>query len=266
MAELERTKDRAPIPTGWEYATAPESREIVSLRERYGHFVGGDWLEPRETYTTIDPSSEEPLAEVGQATDEEIELAVRAANEAFENGWSALPGSERAKYLFRIARILQERSREFAVLESLNGGKPIRESRDVDLPLSAAHFFYYAGWADKLEYAFPNRSPRPMLAWKIAPALAAGNPVALKPAETTPLSALLFCDVLRQAELPPGVVNIVTGDGRAGAALVKAEVDKVAFRRSTGRSRGSSTGSTSTRVTSAARARGCSCRSRSTSR
>jgi aldehyde dehydrogenase (NAD+) len=248
LTELERKQDRAPIPSGWEYATAPESREIVEVRERYGHFVGGEWLEPKETYTTIDPASEEPLAEVGQATEEEVKLAVSAAREAFENGWSALPGSERAKYLFRIARILQERSREFAVLESLNGGKPIRESRDVDLPLSAAHFFYYAGWADKLEYAFPNRKPRPlgvagqiipwnfpllMLAWKIAPALAAGNTVVLKPAETTPLSALLFCDVLRQAELPPGVVNIVAGDGRAGAALVKAEVDKVAFTGST---------------------------------
>jgi aldehyde dehydrogenase (NAD+) len=248
LTELERQQDRAPIPAGWEYATAPESREIVSLRERYGHFVGGKWLEPAETYTTIDPASEEPLAEVGQATEEEVQLAVRTAQEAFENGWSALPGSERAKYLFRIARILQERSREFAVLESLNGGKPIRESRDVDLPLSAAHFFYYAGWADKLEYAFPNRRPKPvgvagqiipwnfpllMLAWKIAPALAAGNTVVLKPAETTPLSALLFCDVLRQAELPEGVVNIVTGDGRAGAALVKSDVAKVAFTGST---------------------------------
>ena len=171
-----------------------------------------------------------------------------AARGAFENGWSALPGSERAKYLFRIARILQERSREFAVLESLNGGKPIKESRDVDLPLAAAHFFYYAGWADKLEYAFPNRTPRPlgvagqiipwnfpllMLAWKLAPALAAGNTVVLKPAETTPLTALLFCDVVRQAELPPGVVNIVTGDGRTGAALVDADVDKIAFTGST---------------------------------
>jgi len=248
LTELERKQDRAPIPSRWEYATAPESREIVSLRERYGHFVGGEWLEPAESYQTIDPASEEPLAEVGQATDEEVQLAVRTAQDAFENGWSALPGSERAKYLYRIARILQERSREFAVLESLNGGKPIRESRDVDLPLSAAHFFYYAGWADKLEYAFPNRKPRPlgvagqiipwnfpllMLAWKIAPARAAGNTVVLKPAETTPLSALLFCDVLRQAELPPGVVNIVTGDGRAGAALVKSDVAKIAFTGST---------------------------------
>jgi aldehyde dehydrogenase (NAD+) len=248
LTELERKRERAPIPAGWEYASAPESREIVAIRERYGHFVGGEWLEPKETYATIDPSSEEPLAEVGQATEGEVQLAVGTAREAFENGWSALPGSERAKYLFRIARILQERSREFAVLESLNGGKPIRESRDVDLPLSAAHFFYYAGWADKLEYAFPNRRPEPlgvagqiipwnfpllMLAWKVAPALAAGNTVVLKPAETTPLSALLFCDVLRQAELPPGVVNIVTGDGRAGAALVKEEVDKIAFTGST---------------------------------
>jgi aldehyde dehydrogenase (NAD+) len=248
LTELERKQDRAPIPSAWEYAPAPESREIVTLRERYGHFIGGEWLEPRETYTTISPASEEPLAEVGQATDEEVQLAVRAAREAYDNGWSSLPGSERAKYLFRIARILQERSREFAVLESLNGGKPIRESRDVDLPLSAAHFFYYAGWADKLEYAFPNRKPKPvgvagqiipwnfpllMLAWKVAPALAAGNTVVLKPAETTPLSALHFCDVLRQAELPPGVVNIISGDGRTGAAIVKSDVDKIAFTGST---------------------------------
>ena len=168
---------------------------------------------------------------------------------AFEDGWSTLAPSERAKYLFRIARIIQERSRELAVLETLDGGKPIKETRDVDLPLAAAHFFYYAGWADKLEYAFPNRKPKPlgvagqiipwnfpllMLAWKIAPALAAGNTVVLKPAETTPLTALLFADVCRQAELPPGVVNIVTGDGRAGAALVKhPDVDKIAFTGST---------------------------------
>jgi aldehyde dehydrogenase (NAD+) len=246
---VEKRHDRAPVPSDWTYAPAPESRDIVTLRERYGHFVGGEWLEPTETYTTISPASEEPLAEVGQATAEEVDAAVGAARDAYENGWSALTPSERAKYLFRIARILQERSREFAVLESLNGGKPIKESRDVDLPLAAAHFFYYAGWADKLEYAFPNRWPRPigvagqiipwnfpllMLAWKIAPAIAAGNTVVLKPAETTPLSALLFCDVLRQAELPPGVVNIVTGDGRTGAAIVKhPDVDKIAFTGST---------------------------------
>jgi aldehyde dehydrogenase (NAD+) len=249
LTELERKQDRAPVASDWTYAPAPEARDIVTLQERYGHFVGGEWLEANETYTTISPATEEPLAEVGQATPEEVAGAVDAARNAFENGWSDIAPSERAKYLFRIARILQERSREFAVLESLNGGKPIKESRDVDLPLSAAHFFYYAGWADKLEYAFPNQRPRPlgvagqiipwnfpllMLAWKIAPALAAGNTVVLKPAETTPLSALLFCDVLRQAELPPGVVNIVTGDGRAGAEIVKSEgVDKVAFTGST---------------------------------
>ena len=238
-----------PCRSSWDYAPAPESRDVVTIEDRYGLFIGGEWLEPRsgELFTTIAPSSEEPLAQVGQAGPEDVELAVAAAREAF-GGWSALPGSERAKYLFRIARILQERSREFAVLESLNGGKPIKESRDVDLPLAAAHFFYYAGWADKLEYAFPNRTPRPlgvagqiipwnfpllMLSWKLAPALAAGNTVVLKPAETTPLTALLFCDVVRQAELPPGVVNIVTGDGRTGAALVDSAVDKIAFTGST---------------------------------
>jgi len=249
VTDLERKQDRSPVPSSWEYAPAPEARDLVQLRDRYGLFIGGEWIEPKETYETIDPSTEETLAQVGQATPEEINLAVQAAREAFENGWSTISPTERAKYLFRIARILQERSREFAVLESLNGGKPIRESRDVDLPLAAAHFFYYAGWADKLEYAFPNRKPRPlgvagqiipwnfpllMLAWKIAPALAAGNTVVLKPAETTPLSALHFCDVLRQAELPPGVVNIVTGDGRAGAEIVKHPgVDKIAFTGST---------------------------------
>ena len=251
MTDLERKGDRSPVPADWTYAPAPESREIVSIEERYGLFVGGEFVEPKsgEHYTTLSPADEEPLAEIAQAGAGDVALAVEAARGAFENGWSSLAGSERAKYLFRIARILQERAREFAVLESLNGGKPIKESRDVDLPLAAAHFFYYAGWADKLEYAFPNRKPRPlgvagqiipwnfpllMLAWKIAPALAAGNTVVLKPAETTPLTALLFCDVVRQAELPPGVVNIVTGDGRTGAELVKhPDVDKIAFTGST---------------------------------
>src|SRR5581483_6738122 len=233
MTDVEKREDRSPVPAGWTYAPAPESTELVRLRDRYGLYVGGEWLEASEHFTTIAPRDEAPLAEVGQASAADVQAAVGAARDAF-GAWSALPGSERAKYLFRIARILAERSREFAVLESLNGGKPIKESRDVDLPLAAAHFFYYAGWADKLEYAFPNRRPAPlgvagqiipwnfpllMLAWKIAPALAAGNTVVLKPAETTPLTALLFCDVVRQAELPPGVVNIVTGDGRTGAAL-----------------------------------------------
>jgi len=234
---------------GFDYAPAPESRAIVRLEDAYGLYVGGEWRAAAERYTTISPADEEPLAEVGQASAEDVGAAVAAARAAFEDGWSGLRPAERSKYLFRIARLLQERAREFAVLESLNGGKPIKESRDVDLPLAAAHFFYYAGWADKLEYAFPNRRPRPrgvagqiipwnfpllMLAWKIAPALAAGNTVVLKPAETTPLTALLFCDVLRQAELPPGVVNIVTGDGRTGAALVAhPDVDKIAFTGST---------------------------------
>jgi aldehyde dehydrogenase (NAD+) len=251
LTDLERRQDRSPVPSGWDYAPAPEARDIVTLQERYGLFIGGELVDPRsgEYFATLDPSTEEPLAEVAQAGKEDVDLAVRAARDAFENGWSDVSPAERAKYLFRIARILQERSREFAVLESLNGGKPIKESRDVDVPLSAAHFFYYAGWADKLEYAFPNRTPKPvgvagqiipwnfpllMLSWKIAPALATGNTVVLKPAETTPLSALLLADVLRQAELPPGVVNIVTGDGRAGAELVKHDgVDKIAFTGST---------------------------------
>jgi aldehyde dehydrogenase (NAD+) len=251
MSELERHRPRAPAPSAWDYAPAPEARDIVALEERYGLFIGGEFVEPTsgERYSTVDPSREEPLAEIAQAGAEDVARAVGAARVAFENGWSSRRPAERAKYLFRIARLLQERSREFAVLESLNGGKPIRESRDVDTPLAAAHFFYYAGWADKLEYAFPNRRPRArgvagqiipwnfpllMLAWKVAPALAAGNTVVLKPAETTPLTALLFCDVLRQAEVPPGVVNVVTGDGRTGAELVKADgVDKIAFTGST---------------------------------
>jgi aldehyde dehydrogenase (NAD+) len=238
-------------PRAFEYAASRESRELVDIAPRYGLFVGGQFVEPRsgEWFQTIDPSTEEPLAEIAQAGAADVGAAVAAAREAFDGAWSKVRPAERAKYLFRIARILQERSRELAVLESLNGGKPIRESRDVDLPLAAAHFFYYAGWADKLEYAFPNAKPRPlgvaaqvipwnfpllMLAWKIAPALAAGNTVVLKPAETTPLTALAFCDVLRQAELPAGAVNIVTGDGRTGAELVgHPGIDKVAFTGST---------------------------------
>jgi len=241
-----------PAETGldWAYAPAPESRAIVSLEERYGLYVGGEMVEPRsgEWFTTISPADEEPLAEVAQAGPEDVDAAVSAARDGFAT-WSELRPAERAKYLFRIARILQERSRELAVAESLDGGKPIKESRDVDLPLAAAHFFYHAGWADKLEYAFANRRPRPlgvaaqiipwnfpllMLAWKVAPALACGNSVVLKPAETTPLTALIFADVCRQAELPAGAVNIITGDGSTGAELVKhTGIDKVAFTGST---------------------------------
>ncbi|HEY3218421.1 MAG TPA: aldehyde dehydrogenase family protein [Candidatus Limnocylindria bacterium] len=237
--------------SSWDYAAAPEAKDIVKIADHYGLFIGGKFVEPlsKQRYTTIDPAREEPLSEIAQAGRADVAKAVRAARDAYASRWSKLRPSERAKYLYRIARILQERSREFAVLESRNGGKPIRESRDVDLPLAAAHFFYYAGWADKLEYAFPGRKPKPigiagqiipwnfpllMLAWKIAPALAAGNTVVLKPAETTPLTALLFCDVLRQAELPPGVVNIITGDGRTGAELVSnTDVNKIAFTGST---------------------------------
>jgi len=248
---IEHRKPTTPALTEWDYAPAPEARDIVSLEERYGLFVGGEFVEPQsgQWFSTVSPSTEETLTEVAQAGEDDVDAAVGAARSAFENGWSSLAPPERAKYLFRIARLIQERSRELAVLESLDGGKPIRESRDVDLPLAAAHFFYYAGWADKLEYAFPNRKPRPlgvagqiipwnfpllMLAWKIAPALASGNTVVLKPAETTPLTALFFADICRQAELPAGVVNILTGDGRAGAALVKHPgVDKIAFTGST---------------------------------
>jgi aldehyde dehydrogenase (NAD+) len=249
---MERRAEQKPAQAAhWEYAAAPESREIVSIDDRYGLFIGGKFVEPLSGryFDTIDPSNEEKLAEVAEAGPEDIEAAVSAARDAFDSDWQAMPGKERAKYLFRIARALQERSREFAVLESIDGGKPIKESRDVDLPLAAAHFFYYAGWADKLEYAFPHRVARPlgvagqvipwnfpllMAAWKLAPALASGNTCVLKPAETTPLTALLLAEVIQEAELPPGVINIVTGAGETGAALIKHPgVSKVAFTGST---------------------------------
>ncbi|WP_326598712.1 aldehyde dehydrogenase family protein [Streptomyces sp. NBC_01803] len=234
----------------FEYAPAPESRATADIAPSYGLFIDGAFREAADgtVFKTISPASEEVLSEVAQGGAEDVDAAVAAARAAFP-GWSALPGAERAKYLFRIARIVQERSRELAVLESLDNGKPIRESRDVDLPLVAAHFFYYAGWADKLSHAGYGPDPKPlgvagqvipwnfpllMLAWKIAPALACGNTVVLKPAETTPLTALRFADICRQAGLPSGVVNIVTGDGTAGAALVgHPDVDKVAFTGST---------------------------------
>jgi len=250
MGAVERPRTEVAAPASWDYAPAPEAREIVSFERRYGLFIGGKQVSPksRSWFSTISPSTEEPLAEVAQAGQKDVALAVDAARDAFRT-WSRRKPAERAKVLFRIARVLQERARELAVAESLDGGKPIKESRDVDLPLAAAHFFYYAGWADKLEYAFPGRSPKPlgvaaqivpwnfpllMLSWKIAPALACGNTVVLKPAETTPLTALLFADVCRQAEVPPGVVNIVTGDGATGAYLVREkDIDKVAFTGST---------------------------------
>ena len=250
MTELETTREGTPAIPEWEYADAPESKDVVRLQDRYGLFIGGEFVEPKsgKYMATIDPSTEGILAEVPEAGPEDVDLAVAAARDAFESRWRDLPGRERAKYLFRIARALQERAREFAVLESMNGGKPIKESRDIDLPLAAAHFFYYAGWADKLEYAFPGRDARPigvagqvipwnfpmlMAAWKLAPALATGNTAVLKPAETTPLTALLLAEVIQAAELPPGAVNVLTGAGETGAALVAADVDKVAFTGST---------------------------------
>ncbi|HWK30319.1 MAG TPA: aldehyde dehydrogenase family protein [Solirubrobacter sp.] len=231
----------------WDYAPAPEARDAASLRSSYDLFIGGEWVAPARRVATINPATEEPLAEVGSASASEVAAAVAAARAAAP-GWAALAPLERGKYVFRIARLIQERARELAVVESLDGGKPIRESRDVDVPLAAAHFFSYAGWADKLSYALGGRSFAPrgvvgqiipwnfpllMAAWKLAPALACGNTAVLKPAETTPLTALLLASICEEAELPPGVVNVVTGDGAAGAALVRAEVDKVAFTGST---------------------------------
>ena len=240
-----------PADGGFAYAPSREGTDIVTIRPSYGLFIGGEEVEARSgrSITTVNPATEEPLAEVAEAGSEDVDLAVAAARAAYEQRWRDVPGRERAKVLYRIARQLQERAREFAVLETLDGGKPIRESRDVDLPLAAAHFFHHAGWADKLDWAFANRRPGPlgvvgqvipwnfpllMAAWKLAPALATGNTVVLKPAETTPLTALLLAAVLAEAEVPPGVVNIVTGGGATGAALVShAGLDKVAFTGST---------------------------------
>src|SRR5438132_1781324 len=250
--KVERRAQQAPTrAAAWDYASAPESADLVKLSDEYGLFIDGQFVEPKsgKHFATINPATEEKLAEVGEAGPEDVDLAVAAARRAWDSSWRDLPGRERAKYLFRIARALQERSREFAVLESLDGGKPIKESRDVDLPLAAAHFFYYAGWADKLDYAFPGRVAHPlgvvgqvipwnfpllMAAWKLAPALATGNTAVLKPAETTPLTALLLAEVFEEAELPPGVANIVTGAGETGATLVTHPgVAKIAFTGST---------------------------------
>lgn len=233
----------------FEYAPAPESRALVSIKPKYGHFIGGKFVAGSKHFPTINPATEEVLSQIALAGKNDIDAAVKAARKAYTTTWSKMSGKERGKYLFRIARIMQERSREFAVLETFDNGKPIRESRDVDVPLAAAHFFYHAGWADKLEYAglgttpkahgvagqiIPWNFPLLMLAWKVAPALAAGNTVVLKPAETTSLTALLFAEVCQQAELPAGVVNIVTGDGSTGALIVNHPgIDKIAFTGST---------------------------------
>ena len=234
----------------FDYAPAPESRAIVDIKPSYGLFIGGEFVPATGgSFKSVNPATGESLAEIAEASTEDVDRAVAAARKAYDKVWSRMPGSERAKYLFRIARIIQERSRELAVLESIDNGKPIRETRDVDVPLVAAHFFHYAGWADKLEFAGYGANPRAlgvaaqvipwnfpllMLAWKIAPALACGNTVVLKPAETTPLTALLFAEICQQADLPAGVVNIVTGAGETGATLVAHPgVDKVAFTGST---------------------------------
>src|SRR5438067_862761 len=233
-----------------EYAPAPEAIYHVKIASRYGLFIDGRMVDAhsKKRLPTIKPATEKTLSEVAEADEVDVDRAVKAASKAFES-WSHLAPAQRARYLFRISRLIQERSRELAVVETMDGGKPIKESRDVDVPLAAAHFFYYAGWADKLEWAFPNRRPRPigvagqvipwnfpllMLAWKIAPALATGNTVVLKPAETTPLTAMLFAEICQQAELPGGVVNIVTGAGRTGSLVTgHPEVRKVAFTGST---------------------------------
>ena len=235
----------------FDYASAPESKAIANIASNYGLFIGGKFVEPKQgkSFNTFNPATEELLSKIGYADKTDIDAAVKSARLAYTRVWSKMPAKERGKYLYRIARIMQERAREFAVVETLDNGKPIRESRDTDIPLAAAHFFYHAGWADKLEYAGFGNKPKPlgvvgqiipwnfpllMLAWKIAPALAAGNTVVLKPAETTPLTALLFAQVCQQAGVPEGVVNIVTGDGVTGAALVNhPDVNKIAFTGST---------------------------------
>ena len=236
---------------GWQYAPAPESTDHIKVDDEYGLFIGGEFVEPAEGhyFETVNPATEQTLSSVALASETDVDRAVKAARKAYNGAWSKMSAADRGKYIFRIARIMQERAREFATIESLDGGKPIRESRDIDIPLAAAHFFYYAGWADKLKYAFPGRNPVSlgvagqvipwnfpllMAAWKIAPALACGNTVVLKPAETTPLTALKLAEVVRDAGLPPGVVNIVTGAGETGAAIVNHDdVDKIAFTGST---------------------------------
>jgi len=237
--------------SGFDYASAPESKAIANIASNYGLFIGGKFVQPKKgkSFETFNPATEELLSKIGYADKADIDAAVKSARLAYTKVWSKMPAKERGKYLYRIARIMQERAREFAVVETLDNGKPIRESRDTDIPLAAAHFFYHAGWADKLEYAglgskpkalgvvgqiIPWNFPLLMLAWKIAPALAAGNTVVLKPAETTPLTALLFAQVCQQAGIPDGVVNIVTGDGITGAALVNhPDINKIAFTGST---------------------------------
>lgn len=234
----------------WDYAPAPESTSHIALKDKYDLFINGKFVKPKSNkyFDSINPANEEVIAKIAEASKEDVDKAVKAARSAFK-GWSALKPKERGKYIYRIARLIQERAREFAVIESMDGGKPIKESRDIDIPLAAAHFFYYAGWADKLEFAFPNRKVKPlgvagqiipwnfpllMAAWKIAPALACGNTVVLKPAETTSLTALKLAELIKDAGIPDGVVNIITGAGETGAAIVEhKDINKIAFTGST---------------------------------
>jgi len=237
--------------SGWRYAPAPESRSAANINPQYDLYINGKFEKPlsKKYFATINPASEEKISDIAEANAADVDKAVTAARKAYEKVWKKMPPKERAKYIYRIARMIQERAREFAVIESMDGGKPIRESRDFDVPAAANHFFYYAGWADKLEYAFPNRMTEPlgvagqiipwnfpllMAAWKIAPAIATGNTVILKPAETTSLTALKLAEVIQEADLPPGVVNIITGAGATGAAIVNHPgIDKIAFTGST---------------------------------
>ncbi|MBC7410969.1 MAG: aldehyde dehydrogenase family protein [Bacteroidia bacterium] len=236
----------------WEYAPAPEDSKHITIKPQYDLFINGKFVKPmsKKYFDTINPATGVKLSEVADANEKDVDLAVKAARNAYDNVWSKMPAKERGKYLYRIARMIQERAREFSVIETLDGGKSIRESRDIDVPLAANHFFYYAGWADKLDYAFPNRKPESigvagqiipwnfpllMAAWKIAPALATGNTVVLKPSETTPLTALKLAEIMQECGLPDGVVNIVTGAGVTGAAIVNhPDINKIAFTGSTG--------------------------------
>ena len=251
MAKAKNNTIKLKFDSARKFAPAPESRSAAKINARYDHFINGKFEKPqsKKYFATINPATEEKLSEVADGNTADVDKAVKAARTAYDKYWKKMPGAERAKYIYRVARMLQERAREFAIIESLDGGKPIRESRDFDVPTAANHFFYYAGWADKLEYAFPNRKTQPlgvagqiipwnfpllMAAWKIAPALATGNTVVLKPAESTPLTALKLAEIIQEADLPPGVVNIITGAGVTGAALVNHPgVDKIAFTGST---------------------------------
>jgi aldehyde dehydrogenase (NAD+) len=238
--------------TDWKYAPSPEATDHIRLQKQYDLFINGKFVKPTsgKYFDTINPATEEKISSIAEANDKDVDFAVKAARGAYDKTWSKMPAKERAKYIYRIARLIQERARELSVIETLDGGKSIRESRDIDVPLAANHFFYYAGWADKLEYAFPNRHPKSlgvagqvipwnfpllMAAWKIAPALATGNTVVLKPAETTSLTALKLAEIIQESGLPDGVVNIITGHGPVGASMVNhKDINKIAFTGSTG--------------------------------